>query len=272
MKLARSSVIAVVLSIASSASAEEPRPASTPEAQQTRVGVEIDFLHTRTTYRGTVTADLVAQLGVTRHVFLDADVPMGLLVGDGFIAGLLGVPTLGAHYAGHFNRRTSGFVGMVVGIPIAGSTVSVLADDHGRWAVGVRAWHDPYRFFPKTLPFVARVGLEVDLAPAFLRFEASPGLLVFLRHLTGAVYVNVTATAGVRARFGLEGGVSGLGMFVLSPAEDHAQMAIEPFIGYASPEAPGLYVRYGLLAALDTPLGVTGLGIVTHRLSIGAKL
>ena len=46
MKLAWSSVIAVVVSIASSASAEEPRPAYTPEAQQTRVGVEIDLLHT----------------------------------------------------------------------------------------------------------------------------------------------------------------------------------------------------------------------------------
>lgn len=270
MKLAWSSVIAVVVSIASSASAEEPRPAFTPEAQQTRVGVEIDLLHTP--YSTTVTADLVAQVGVTRHVFLDADVPMGLLVGSGLRAGLLGVPTFGAHYAGHFNRRTSGFVGIAVGIPIAGSTVSQLSDEHGRWATGMRAWQDPYRFLPSTLPFVARAGLEVDLAPAFLRFEASPGLLVFLRHLTGAAYVNVTATAGVRARFGLEGGVSGLGTFVLSPAEDHAQMAIEPFIGYASPEAPGLYVRYGLLAALDTPLGVGGYGIVTHRLSIGAKL
>ncbi|MCA9647739.1 MAG: hypothetical protein KC492_43915, partial [Myxococcales bacterium] len=127
-------------------------------------------------------------------------------------------------------------------------------------------------FLPSSLPVVARAGLEVDLAPLLVRAELSPGLIMDVRYPRMSAYVDTAASVGLRARFGLEGGLQALGTFVLSPADDHAQIAVEPFLGYTSPGRPGLYARYGLLAALDAPLGIGGVGVVTHRFSIGAKL
>lgn len=273
MRMIQSSVLAAAMSVIFPAAAQEPRHVYTPEAQQTRVGVEIDFLHFGGRASSNfVAGDLLAQIGVTRHVFIDADFPMGLFAGSGVREGLLGTPTVGAHYAGHFTRSTSGYVGLAIGIPVGGSTSPRRADELGLWATWARAWHDPYRFWPSTLPVLARAGLEVDLAPAFVRAELSPGLVTDVRYPRMAAYVDTAATLGLRARFGLEGGVQALGTFVLSPTEDHAQIAIEPFVGYTSPGRPGLYARYGLLAALDAPLGIGGEGVVTHRFSIGAKL
>jgi hypothetical protein len=274
MRMVQLSVLAAAVSIALPASAEEQPPFYTPEAQQTRIGVEVDLLHFHgeTASSSFVGGDLVAQIGVTRHVFIDADLPMGVFAGKFVREGLLGTPTVGAHYAGHFTRRTSGYVGLAIGIPVAGATNPHREDELGGWATWARAWHDPYRFLPKSLPVIARAGLEADLAPMFVRAELSPGLITDVRHPTAIGYVDTAATLGLRARFGLEGGVQGLGTFVFSSPGPNAQIAIEPFVGYTSPGRPGLYARYGLLAALNVPLGIGGEGVVTHRFSIGAKL
>lgn len=244
----------------------------TPEAEQSRIGVEMDFLHTsgERLPSNVLASDLVAQIGVTRHVFIDADVSAAFIGSRGDSAGLFGNPMIGAHYAGRFDRRTSGFVGLRVGIPLAGASQPDFADQLAWYATTSRAWNDPYRFLPRVVPIVARAGLEVDLAPAFLRFALSPGLLP---DLGGGIiaYTDAAATVGLRARFGLEGGLRGQGTFVIAIADDHAQTAIEPFIGYTTPERVGLYARYGLLVPLDEPLGIGGYGLATHRFSFGAK-
>src|SRR4051812_41467360 len=122
----------------------------TPEAEQSRVGVEMDFLHTRgeVVPPNLLTADLVAQIGVTRHVFIDADVSGAIIGFEGDSAALFGNPMIGAHYAGRFDRRTSGFVGVQVGLPLAGASQPHFADQLAAYATTPRAWHDPYRFLP----------------------------------------------------------------------------------------------------------------------------
>lgn len=244
----------------------------TPAAEQSRVGLELDLLqaYRRGSLPGVLAADLVAQVAVTRHLFLDGDLPAALLGAPSDTAALLGNPMIGAHYAARFNRRTSGFLGVRVGIPIAGASKPDFADELAWNATTTRAWNDPYRFVPRAVPLSASAGVEIDLAPVFLQANLSPGLLLGTEgHATS--YLDAAATAGLRTRAGLEVGLRAQGTFVLAAAADHAQLAVEPFLGYASPERVGLYARYGLLVPLDEPLGLGGLGLLTHRVSLGAK-
>jgi hypothetical protein len=252
-----------------------PTPdAYVPEAQQSRVGIDVDFLHTRGNDLlppNIVTADLVAQIGVTRHIFLDADISWGVVGWRGDPKVVWGNPMLGAHYAGRLHRRITGYAGVAVGIPVGGASDSHAVDQLGAQAAAARALHDPYRFFPHSVPLVARAGLEADLAPVFLRADLSPGLIVDPFNALSTGYADTGATVGLRARFGLEGGLRVRALFIFVGTDDRAQTSIEPFIGYSAPERVGVYARYGVLVALDTPLGVEGQGVVTHRFSIGAK-
>lgn len=263
-----------------SAFAQEPpgaRRAWTPEAEQSRAGVEVDFLHD-TIHGGDhdlsvnlVTADLTAQIGVTKHVFIDADIPTAVLATTDITESMFGNPFLGAHYAGRFDRRTSGYVGASFGLPLARASKSRDTGQLGAEVSVTRAFHDPGHFIPYALPVAVRGGLELDLAPVIVQMEVSPGM-VFGQPLGRAVgYVDTSGSAAIRARFGLEGGLRVQTTFLIDDGHDHAQTALEPFVGYATPERVGLYARYGLLVPIDEPLGFGGSNYVTHRLSLGAK-
>ena len=80
-------------------------------------------------------------------------------------------------------------------------------------------------------------------------------------------------SAGVRASFGLIAGLRLQESFFLTRADDHVQVAIEPFVGHESPRKPGLIARYGLLMPLDAAEGFAfDKGkLLTHRFSVGAK-
>ena len=130
-----------------SAFAQEPpgaRRSWTPEAEQSRAGVEVDFLHD-TLHGGDhdlsvnlVTADLTAQIGVTKHVFIDADIPTAVLATTASTESMFGNPFLGAHYAGRFDRRTSGYVGASFGLPLARASKSGDTDQLGAEATVTR--------------------------------------------------------------------------------------------------------------------------------------
>lgn len=259
-----------------SAFAQEPpgaRRSWTPEAEQSRAGVEVDFLHNgdHDLSVNLVTADLTAQIGVTKHVFIDADIPTAVLATTDSTESMFGNPFLGAHYAGRFDRRTSGYVGASFGLPLARASKSGDTDQLGAEATVTRAYHDPGHFIPFVLPVAVRGGLELDLAPVIFQMEVSPGIILGEPGGLRAGYVDTSASAAIRARFGLEGGLRAQTTFILAETDDHAQTALEPFLGYATPERVGLYARYGLLVPIDEPLGFGGSNYVTHRFSLGAK-
>lgn len=259
-----------------SAFAQEPpgaRRSWTPEAEQSRAGVEVDFLHNgdHDLSVNLVTADLTAQIGVTKHVFIDADIPTAVLATTDSTESMFGNPFLGAHYAGRFDRRTSGYVGASFGLPLARASKSGDTDQLGAEATVTRAYHDPGHFIPFVLPVAVRGGLELDLAPVIFQMEVSPGIILGEPGGLRAGYVDTSASAAIRARFGLEGGLRAQTTFIISETDDHAQTALEPFLGYATPERVGLYARYGLLVPIDEPLGFGGSNYVTHRFSLGAK-
>jgi hypothetical protein len=279
MKLPWIAAIAAVSILApfESAFAQEPPAARRewiPDAEQSRAGVEADFLHTTNhdISINIVTADVTAQIGVTKHLFLDADIPTGVLAAnDNTTQSMFGNPFLGAHYAGRFNRRTGGYVGASFGIPVARASRSGETDQLGGEITVTRAFHDPGHFFPYVFPVAIRGGLELDLAPVIVQMEVSPGMFLGQpdRRLSG--YVDTSASAALRAGFGLEGGLRVQTTFIIAEGDDHAQTALEPFVGYATPERLGLYARYGLLVPIDEPLGFGGNNFVTHRFSIGVK-
>ncbi len=79
--------------------------------------------------------------------------------------------------------------------------------------------------------------------------------------------------AGIRTSFGLIAGLRLQETFILTTADDHVQTALEPFVGYESPNKVGLIARYGLLMPLDGSQGFAfDQGkLLTNRFSIGAK-
>lgn len=245
----------------------------TPEAEQSRVGVETDMLHTvshdLSAYN--LTGDLTAQVGVTQHLFIDADFSAALFASTGVAEGMFGNPLLGAHYAARFDQVTGWYIGASVGIPLASAIHPAYTDDVAWSAIMVRAWREPGRFLPHSVPVVLRGGLELNLAPLILQVELAPGWIADFRYKGSIVYFDTSVSAALRARFGLEGGLRAQGTFVVAQTPDHAQTALEPFLGYETPERVGLYVRYGVLVAIDAPQGIGGYDTLTQRLSLGAK-
>ncbi len=82
----------------------------------------------------------------------------------------------------------------------------------------------------------------------------------------------------VRAPFGLGGGLRFQAVFLLTDGlsgngADHAQTAVEPFVGYEPPGA-GFFARLGMLVAIDPPLGY-GFEkdkLTTFHVEVGGKL
>jgi hypothetical protein len=245
----------------------------TPTAQQSRVGIEYDWFHQGN--HEAMTWDLSAQIAVTKHIVLDANLPIGFNVGradrigsDADNRAWFGVPTLGAHFAGSVTRWLSFHAGLAVGIPTL-----IDVDDVGRGSLAhlsyIRGYADQYRFTPNRMPILPRGGLELYLPPFFAGADLAPAFLIPFgsRERAGAsgttgdpyapiITLTPTLTTGLRASFGLEGGVRFQTVFTLTstPAptgagqtitvggrtvqyrgtitlDDHVQTAIEPFLG-----------------------------------------
>lgn len=127
-----------LLSVSQPVSAEPPpvpAPASapptwTPEAMQSRVGIDFDVydraygINGRTTV---LTWDLRAQIALPHGVVLDANVPwahvrMKYTLTDFENKWLMGIPTLGAHYAARAGRRVGFYAGLLLGLPVLSGT------------------------------------------------------------------------------------------------------------------------------------------------------
>lgn len=263
---------------------------------QSRVGLEFDWLNlTRDgTTLNALTWDLRAQIRILPNLFLDGEISWAYLGIDADVTTVRGgapysnVPSVGAHYAGLVSRDIGLFAGLAIGLPVTGeggpaqSTLRL-----------VRGYQDAYRFSSQQVPLILRMGgelqrslffLQAALAPSFLFSFSSPkcdvnlGVPCTSSGNPSVIYLDTSVAAGLRARFGLEGGVRLQATFILTSADDHAQAAIEPFIGYTSPSKVGVFARYGLLMMLDKdgqPDSYSGQGQdgfrPTHRFTVGAK-
>lgn len=284
------------LAFARPASAEQPpAPTWAPEAMQSRVGLEFDWLN-RTRDGATTNAltwDLRAQMRVLPNLIFDSEISWAYLGVDGDVTSVRGgavyvsVPTVGAHYAALVSRDIGLFAGLALGLPVTGEGVPAQSTLRR-----VRGYQDAYRFSSQQVPLILRLGGELQrslffmqtaLATSFLisfsapKCDVSLGVPCATSDNPSVVYLDTSVSAGLRARFGLEGGVRLQATFILTDARDHAQAAIEPFLGYTSPNKVGVFARYGLLMMLDKdgqidPSGQGQEGFrPTHRFTVGAK-
>ncbi len=245
---------------------------------QNRVGLQFDWFNSSPSGAGAInvlTWDLVAQIGVTENIFLDADVPWSYTGASqfGFSAAVFGLPSIGAHFAARVSSTSAFFVGLSIGIPIQGSLDND-AFAAAALAASLRGYQEAYRFVPNQFPLRFRGGFELTARPFYLQIDLAPSFLISIdSNQSTIVTLDQGTNAGVRTSFGLIAGLRLQESFFLTSANDQVQTALEPFIGYESPSKVGLIARYGLLMPLDGAQGFafdTG-KLLTNRFSIGAK-
>ena len=245
---------------------------------QNRVGLQLDWFNSAPEGGAALNAltwDLVAQIGVTENIFLDADIPWSYMgvKSFGFSEAVFGLPSIGAHFAARASSTSAFFVGLTIGIPVQG-TLSRDGLMAALNAASLRGYQEAYRFVPNQFPLRFRGGFELSARPFYLQIDLAPSFLIAIdRNQNTIVTLDQGTNAGVRVSFGLIAGLRFQESFFLTTANDHVQTALEPFIGYESPSKVGLIARYGLLMPLD---GVQGFAfdtraLLTNRFSVGAK-
>jgi hypothetical protein len=259
-----------------------PPPTFFAESMQSRVALQFDWFNSSPSGAQSLNAltwDLVAQVGVTENIFLDADLPWsysGQAAGDfssGFSKAVFGLPILGAHLAARFAPSAAFSVGMAIGVPVQG-TMNQEGQVAAALAGSLRGYQDIYRFFPNQLPLRFRGSLELESKPFYLQADLALAFLISMsQSQTTIVTLDQGTNVGVRTSFGLVAGLRLQESFALTTAQDHVQVAIEPFVGYESPKKIGLIARYGLLMPLDSVEGFAfDKGkLLTNRFTIGAK-
>lgn len=272
----------------------------TPEEQEDRIGAEFDWFNTAQANgnsRNIFTWDITAQVLLNPTIYLDVDVPFSYAsVPPDESRFLFGNPLLGAHWADSVAGHVSIFAGAMVGIPLTpgADLAGVMA---GERIGSIRGYAGLARFAPRTMPIVVRTGFELIFAPFYVKIDFTPTVLTPLSRepladkfpnkdnefglrpdlgiATGqtVVLMDQSNEFGLRADFGLMGGLRLQESFVLSNAEDHAQFALEPFIGYEGEIEKGFFGRLGFLVALDDKAGF-GFGAGKDklaRLTLGYK-
>ncbi len=247
---------------------------------QSRVALQFDWFNSSPSGARTInvlTWDLVAQIGLTENIFLDADVPWSYTGASNsfssFSQAVFGLPSIGAHLAARLSPTSAFFVGLSLGIPVQGS-LSSGGFTAAVTAASLRGYQEAYRFVPNQFPLRFRGGIEIAAKPFYLQADLAPSFLISIDSgQRTIVTLDQGTNAGVRTRFGLVAGLRFQASFFLTTADDHVQTALEPFVGYESPDKSGLTARYGLLMPLDEFEGFAfDKGkLLTHRFSVGAK-
>jgi hypothetical protein len=249
--------IGLSLLYATSTAAAQELPDFDPESQENRIGIEFDWLHTAP-FTGTInvlTWDLTAQIAVTPRLFIDADISWAYAdIPPTRDRGVFGNPVLGLHFADSISKVVHYFVGGSLAIPV-NADPSDLGAFTASYVASIRAYAGLNRLLPRAFPLTFRGGIEIISAPLFVRIDLAPTFLIALNNrVSTSVVLDQGNEIGLRARFGFLGGLRLQENFILTTAEDNAQLALEPFLGYES-DGQGLFVRFGLLFALDERLG-----------------
>lgn len=263
-------------------SAAPARAGKTPIERRTAIGAELRWWST-TSYGSVFPIEPFFHYELIPDVFLDADLAVApQLGGDAFgfsDSGArfgLGNPTVGLHYAHSTEgERMTWFAGLRVGLPLA-QLGGLSSDEANDLASAANAHGDFYRWVPELLPFVGRVG-----------FDSHPSTGLWIR-LPVDLMILVPTTSrrklkgGMVARFEIEGqsagglGAGGALQLVVSNGfrtrdDDPVQMAMEPYFVFDNDR---VFVRFGLIFALDGPLGpaLNEGGLLATDLQIGGYL
>lgn len=274
-------LVALALAAALSAAAASADAASTPVWRRSAVGVELSWWSTEQT--GSVFPIVpFFHYEVSPDLFVDVDFGIApqtggrsLVIGSPDERFGTGNPMLGAHFARTVGGTVTWFAGVRAGFPLA-TFGELPADRANDLASAAYAHYDFYRWVPELVPIVVTAGFEAHPNKAlWVRLPVSPILLV-------PTTDRRVFKGGFQARFEIEGQASyGLGggaalQLVASDGfrtrdEDRLQTALEPYLVF---DNDTVLLRFGLLVALDRPLGfgVEEGGVLTPRITLGGHL
>jgi hypothetical protein len=251
-----------------------------------RLAGDIDLWPTR--HFVDVDASFIGQIELTRHAYLDLDLPWAVADPDGrHVRFALGNATVGAHYATRMGEHAAFHLGGTLSF----QTHWGRGDDVGDYGVAdtaaaARALYDLHRFYPEYTFIRAPLGFELGFRPIFLRFDFDgvfwipwPG-----HDVDTAEFVLEEATEfEALADSGFGGGARLQAVFFPTGdnqrglvGRDWAQLGVEGFFSY-EPEPRGFFMRIGALFGVDPPFGPPGdrnnLGgnFVTIRATLGGK-
>jgi hypothetical protein len=258
--------LASATSLLAAASTARADHALVSQYEDSRVGLAAEIWPTSDF--GLATMSIEGQLAVTRNIAFDFGFPnwsFGGANGKGY--GDFGGVTFGAHGVGHVDRDIVLWGGFAMSIPTTWKNPNLTQFTFDVLSAETRADFDLGRVVPELMTVKFPLGAEMKFDFIYLRPSLAIPIYVPVGDASGpgsSVSVAMELAGEVEARHpsGFGGGLRLQAFFLLTndnlaSGGDHAQAALEPFVGYEAPPGRGAapFARLGLLLALDTPLG-----------------
>lgn len=277
----RSCLLVITSLLVSSTAVAQELPELSPRAAGHRVWLSTDVWPAKDFVMATMALD--AQIAVHKAVAIDVELPWvidgekfgGDFGPNGKHAGL-GNITVGAHGVLMPAPTVGISLGASVSIPMRFHYDGGFSSQLQFMSVAAtsRGYLDAHRFGPELVFIRVPVGIEWRINDVlYYRGELTP-------QIWGPIGDDVNTKSlqmrlehadelEARAHVGFGGGVRVQAVFACTSSSafdsgDRVQTALEPFLGY-EPAGTGVWGRFGLLFALDTPLGF---GFKTDRLAV----
>jgi len=254
-----------------------------PRYASSRAGVDFDVLLDDPT---AMSWDLTARVAFGEDSTFALDLALPWAWADGGKA-IIGNPVIGGLGGGKVADEVGLFGGFWIAIPTKPGLPDISDSNAGATyaqALGtafLRAGIESHRFVPIFVPLRFAIGGEFQLHPlVYLRTQLAPQINAGLDGVDTTLTMDHITDFEALSPIGLGGGLRFQEYFTLVDptlygSSDRAQLGLEPYIAYEPPRqgdyAVPLYVRVGLLMALDNPLGFgfSSGKIATLRTSIG---
>ncbi len=259
-------VLASSSSVALAASAARADHALVSQYEDSRIGLATEIWPTSDF--GLATMSIEGQIALNKNIAFDFGFPNWTFGGGGGKGyAQFGGITLGGHGVGHVDRDIVLWGGFDLTIPTTWKNPSLQQLEFDALGSETRAEFDLGRVFPEIVTIKFPLGAEMKFDFIYLRPSLAVPIYIPVGDLSGpnssvAVAMELAGEVEARHPSGFGGGLRLQAFFLLTSDNvvgggDHAQAALEPFVGYEAPPGRGVapYARLGLLFALDTPLG-----------------
>lgn len=243
-----------------------------PDSHQASVGGEL-YWYSAELVGSSIPIIPFLHLEIVDDVFLDAQLPFGMNIDgpDGKTRFSLGNPTVGARYA-----PTDGIIRWWAGGGIS-LPAGAIDDDDIQFANLLSTvslgGYDSHLFIGDAFPVYLTGGIDVRVHETVsLQASLEPLLFIPVANRRDAEFVLQTSLGGeYRHDSGFGAGMDFKLAWLATESGDNAQALIDPYIGYTTDP---VFVRLGLLLALDEPLGFgfdRG-GVASPHVTVGGTL
>jgi hypothetical protein len=207
---------------------------------------------------GASAIDLVASIPLTKRVFLDARLPLGLVSG----AALIGNAMFGARWYASSGRSTWFTIGGSMGLPLLSRRI----EEELGVASYPNAFWNLHQYYGGIVPIKADIAFETHASFFGFRGQIEPVAYVAYHDRVDSQFALQHA---VEFQFGHEyyAGLRFQGMLIPT-LDDKYQFAMEPFLGIEKRIA---FARLGLMMPLDEVLGPPAREFLGVRIATGVR-